>query len=270
MVKVACIQINSNNDVIANIARASALIRDAHNAGAEFILTPECVGLMAGNREETRRLACPEDQSRVLKAFSTLAQDLNIWLLLGSAAIRPEGEEKIRNRSFLINPQGAVAARYDKIHMYDANLPNGLRYCESECYSGGEKQVLAPLPWGTLGMTICYDVRFPHLFRSLAKQGADFITVPAAFVRFTGQAHWEVLLRARAIENGCYIFAPAQTGDHPAGRQTFGHAMIIDPWGEVLADAGTQEGFCIAEISRDRVDEIRHRLPSLSHDRPFC
>ncbi len=265
----ACIQMNSGNDPAKNIARASEIIRAAAAEGAQFVLTPECVGLMAGSRAELFALACTEGESRALAAFTGLAKELSIWLLLGSLAIRPEGEAKVRNRSFLINPEGNIAARYDKIHLYDAVIPNAPRYQESESYCSGGKMVLSDLPGFRLGMTVCYDVRFPHLYRALAKGGAQAIAVPAAFVRYTGQAHWEVLLRARAIENGCYILAPAQTGDHPGGRHTFGHAMIIDPWGEILADAGTQEGFCIAGVNAARVAEIRARIPSLTHDREF-
>jgi len=211
-----------------------------------------------------------EEEDRALKAFQALASDLNIHLLVGSLAVKV-AEDKAANRSFLITPDGAIAARYDKIHMFDVDLGNGEAYRESKNYQAGGEAVLADLSslglGGKLGMTVCYDLRFPHLYRQLAQAGAGYLAVPSAFTKPTGEAHWHVLLRARAIETGCFVFAPAQGGSHENGRETYGHSLIIDPWGEVLAEAGTDPCVILAEIDPAKIVDARSRIPSLAHDR---
>jgi deaminated glutathione amidase len=268
---VACIQTNSEREFAPNIRIVGDLVRRSRDAGAELILTPEVVGMLEPKRERHLEKATGEADNPALAAFRELARETGAWLLAGSLAIRLEADDaqigRLANRSFLIAPDGAIAARYDKIHMFDIDLPNGERYRESNLYRPGEATVLASLPWGTLGMTVCYDLRFPHLYRALAQAGADFISVPSSFTVPTGRAHWHVLLRARAIETGCFVFAPAQTGEHAEGRKTYGHSLIVDPWGEVLADAGADIGFVTAVIDPARIAEVRAMVPSLQHDR---
>ena len=264
----ACVQTTSGREVGYNIEAASALVRDARVAGADFILLPETVNLMEPKGRLLREKASAEDEDAALRAFRALAAETGAWLLAGSLVVK-WGEDTLANRSFLIDPEGAIQARYDKVHMFDVDLGSGETYKESKIYEAGSKAVTAPLPWGRLGMTVCYDLRFPHLFRTLAQGGAEFISVPSAFTHPTGKAHWHVLLRARAIENGCFIFAPAQCGEHEGGRKTFGHSLIVDPWGKVLADGGEEKGFVTAGIDPARVADARAKLPSLAHDRPF-
>jgi predicted amidohydrolase len=203
-----------------------------------------------------------------LAAFRELASELGIWLLIGSLAIKLS-DDKLANRSFLINAQGEVAARYDKIHMFDVDLPNGESYRESKNYQPGITAMVAETPWGALGMSVCYDLRFPNLYRELAQAGAKMLTVPAAFTRTTGQAHWHILLRARAIESGCFVFAPAQCGIHADGRETFGHSLVVAPWGEILSDGGEAPGIIMADIDLSRIKTARSAVPSLNHDRLF-
>jgi predicted amidohydrolase len=267
--KLACVQLNSGNEVAANIVHASEWIRRAAGAGADLIATPETTGMIESRRQAALEKAQFERDHSALSAFRELAAETGRWLLIGSLSVKVEGEERIANRSFLIDGSGTVVARYDKIHMFDVDLPSGETYRESKTYRPGSDAVLTATPWGILGMTVCYDVRFPNLYRSLAKAGADFLSVPSAFTKVTGQAHWHLLLRARAVETGCFVFAPAQCGSHPGDRQTFGHSLIVDPWGEVLADGGEEPGYVMAEIDRSRVDEVRGRVPSLSHDRLY-
>jgi deaminated glutathione amidase len=205
----------------------------------------------------------------MLGAFRALARETGAHLLLGSIMLRETGAERLANRSFLIGPQGDILARYDKIHMFDVDLAGGESYRESAVFRPGEAAVLAALPWGMLGMTVCYDLRFPHLYRALAQGGADFLSVPSAFTVPTGKAHWHILLRARAIENGCFVFAPAECGEHAEGRRTYGHSLMVAPWGEILAEAGDEVGFITAEIDTDRIAKARNMVPSLAHDRPF-
>ncbi len=268
--KLACVQVNSRDDMAANITTTSDWVRRARDAGAELIGTPEVTNLMAPESAATVAMVKTPEDDPSLAAFRDLARETGAWLLIGSLAVRPEGWEKIANRSYLLDPGGETVAWYDKIHMFDINLPDGREYRESRVYAPGEAARLVETPWGTMGMTICYDIRFPHLYRGLAQAGAEFVAIPAAFTRVTGQAHWHVLQRARAIENGCFVFAPAQCGEHPGNRQTYGHSLIIDPWGEVLADAGEEPGFAIAEIDLARVAEVRGRIPSLTHDRAYA
>ena len=265
---VACVQTTQGREVAPNIEAASALVRDAAKAGADFVLLPENTNLMEPEGKLLPEKTVAEDADPALKAFCGLAGELGVWLLPGSLILKGEGKKAV-NRSFLISPEGEVKARYDKIHMFDVDLGEGESYRESKRYDAGAKSVTHDLPWGRLGMTVCYDLRFPHLYRALAQGGAAFISVPSAFTRPTGQAHWHVLMRARAIENGCYVFAPAQCGEHQGGRKTFGHSLIVDPWGEVLADGGGEVGFITAEIDPAAVAQARAKIPSLTHDRDF-
>lgn len=264
----ACLQVNASEDMAQNIATASSLTRQAVDGGAALVLMPENVSMMTWGREATLAHAMKESDHAALAAFRALAKDLRVWLHCGSLSVLV-GDGKVANRTYVIDPDGAVAASYDKIHMFDVDLGNGERYAESATFQAGDAAVSIDLPWGRLGLTICYDVRFPHLYRNLAQAGADFLAVPAAFTRVTGEAHWHILLRARAIETGCFIFAPAQTGTHAAGRQTFGHALIINPWGEVLADGGTAPGIITAKIDTAEVESARGRLPAYGVEMEF-
>lgn len=266
--RVACVQTNSAREIDTNLAAVPPLVRRARAAGAEFILLPENVGMLEPDDRLVREKACPEEGHPVLAAFRGLARETGAWLLIGSLSARV-ASDKVANRSILLDPQGGIVARYDKIHLFDVDLGAGERYRESATIAAGEQAIVAETPWGLLGMSVCYDLRFAHLYRALAKAGADFLAVPAAFTRTTGRAHWHVLLRARAIETGCYVFAPAQCGLHAEGRETYGHALIVDPWGEVLADAGEEVGFITAMIDPAEVAEARRRIPALTHDRPF-
>lgn len=267
-IRVACVQMRSGTDVAENIGSASALIRQAAGTGAELIATPEMTTLLDRKPGAVWEKSTTEEADPGLKAFRQLAKDLNVTLLIGSIAIRV-ADGKCANRSFLIGPDGAVKARYDKIHMFDVQLNAGNIYRESDSFAAGSEAVVAQLPAGPLGMTVCYDVRFPDLFRQLAWGGAKVIAVPAAFTKITGEAHWHVLLRSRAIETGCYVIAPAQGGKHQDGRETFGHSLIIDPWGEIIAEAGVEPGFITAALDLSKVDEVRGKIPSLKHVRPF-
>ncbi|MEK7246379.1 MAG: carbon-nitrogen hydrolase family protein [Pseudomonadota bacterium] len=267
---VACVQTNAAREPDVNIRGASELVRRARDAGAEFILLPEIVNMLEPKRELLLGKAKSEADDPALAAFRELACETGAWLLAGSLVVRAEGEPSmLANRSFLLAPDGAIWARYDKIHMFDVDLGEGERYQESRSYRPGTQAVTADLPWGRLGMTVCYDVRFPHLYRALALAGAAFFSVPSSFTRPTGRAHWHVLLRARAIENGCFVFAPAQCGEHAEGRKTYGHSLIVDPWGEVLADGGEEVGVVTARIDPARVAEARAKVPALASDRPF-
>lgn len=266
--RIACIQTNSSPNPEENIAIVSVLIREACAAGAEFITTPEVVGMLEPDRIAALSKAQSEEKHQVLSAFQELALELGIWLLIGSISIKVS-DTKLSNRSFLINPNGEVIARYSKIHMFDVKVGDGNQYLESKTYEPGSKAVIAETPWGLMGLTICYDIRFPNLFRDLAKAGAKVIFSPAAFTRVTGEAHWHVLQRARAIENGCYIVSPAQVGTHANNRKTFGHSLIVNPWGEVLADGGTETGFIVSELDLGAVDICRSKVPSLYNDQAY-
>lgn len=264
----ACVQLRSGREVAPNIEAAVALIAQAADGGAQFIATPENTSLMEADRALLFQKTKSEDEDAALAALRAVARDRKIWLLIGSLPIKIAAE-KLANRSFLIAPGGEIAARYDKIHMFDVDLGNGERYAESRNFEPGAQAVTADLPWGRLGLTVCYDLRFPQLYRGLAHAGARFITVPAAFTKPTGEAHWHVLLRARAIETGSFVIAPAQGGRHENGRDTFGHSLIIAPWGEIIAEAGIEPGIVMAEIDPAKVDEARGKVPSLNHDRAF-
>lgn len=264
----ACVQTTSAREFAENLETVPPLIRAARDAGADLVLTPENVSMLEPRNRRLLEKALPETEHPALAAFRAQARDLGIWLLIGSLAIRAE-DGRAWNRSVLLDSDGAIAARYDKIHLFDVDLDGGESYRESASIAPGGRAVVADTPWGRLGMTVCYDLRFPQLYRALAKAGAHFISIPAAFTRQTGMAHWHVLQRARAIETGCFVLAPAQTGTHAEGRQTYGHALIVDPWGTVLADAGEAVGFVTAEIDPSRVAAARAKIPALTHDRPF-
>ncbi len=272
----ACLQHTAGPEPDANLRTVSDLVRRARDAGAELIMTAEASNLIESGRRR-REKARREAADPFLAGMRDLARELGAWLLLGSLVIDPAGEagadaaeERLANRSFLIDASGGIVARYDKIHMFDIDLPGGESYRESSAYRPGRDTVVAETPWGRLGMTVCYDVRFPHLYRALAQAGADFLAVPSVFTVPTGKAHWHVLLRARAIENGCFVFAPAQWGEHAGGRRSYGHSLIVDPWGEVLADGGEEPGFVTAHIDPAKAAEARRSVPSLTHDRPFA
>jgi predicted amidohydrolase len=271
--KAACVQTSSQLDMDANLEAASALVRDAADNGAQMVLMPENVSLMGTNREQALAMAVPEARHKALPVFTELAREKGVWLMVGSLSVRLDeaggGEDMLANRSLLISDQGEIMVRYDKIHMFDVNIEGGESHRESETYRPGAHAVVAATPWGELGMTICYDLRFPYLYRSLAQAGAHFLSVPSAFTRVSGRAHWHVLLRARAVETGCYIFAPAQCGDHANDRQTYGHSLIIDPWGKILAEAGESPCVIAADIDPSRVAAVRAMIPSLEHDRKF-
>ena len=251
-----------------SLEQAASLIREAARQGADYVQTPEVSNMMQQSRKALFEHLAAEEDDRSLKAYRALAAELKIHLHIGSLALRASPEKAV-NRSFLIGPDGTLMASYDKIHMFDIDLPGGESYRESANYQPGETAVTADLPWGRLGLTICYDVRFPALYRALAESGAAFFSVPSAFTRKTGEAHWHTLLRARAIENGCFVFAAAQTGLHENKRETYGHSLIVDPWGTVLAEAGVEPGVIIAKIDPARVATARKTVPSLQHGRRF-
>jgi len=263
----ALIQMRSGRSVDANVAAAEALIRQAAHEGAAYIQTPEVTTLMELDRERLFAATAPEEGNAALARFTALAAELNVHLHIGSMGIRLG--DRIANRSFVIGPNGAILARYDKIHMFDVALANGDVYRESANYAPGHQGVIAPLPWGKLGLTICYDLRFPALHQALVREGATMLAIPAAFTRPTGEAHWHTLVRARAIETQCFVFAAAQGGKHEHGRETYGHSLIVSPWGTILAEGGTEPGVIMAEIGMGEVAAIRERIPCLANARPF-
>jgi len=263
----ACIQLCSGRDPQSNVDAVGLLIRQAANDGAELIMTPEMTNIIDSPRSSVAAKVQPEEDCIAVARFAELSAETGKYILAGSLGVQA-GNGKLANRSLLFAPDGSVMARYDKAHMFDVDLPNGERYRESSTFAAGDRAVFADLPWGRLGLTICYDLRFAYQYRMLAHQGCSFISVPAAFTVPTGTAHWHILLRARAIETGCFIFAPAQSGSHEEGRNTFGHSLIVSPWGEVLADAGeTTPGIVMAEIDSAKVTQARKRIPALSHDK---
>lgn len=268
--RAACVQITGKPRVEDNIALIDPMIREAAAQGADLVCLPEICNLVQKNREEQQKQVRTEAEDPALAAFRALAKELGIWIHAGSLAIRPEEGDRLANRGFLIAPDGTIRAKYDKIHMFDVDLENAESYRESFSYRPGEQAVLAQTPWGGYGMGVCYDVRFPALFRDLAGAGAKVLTMPACFTQPTGKAHWHVLLRARAIENGCFVIAAAQCGEHEDGRKTYGHSLIIDPWGDVLADAGPDQGIILADLDMARVDEVRGMVPSLKNGRDYA
>lgn len=266
--RAACVQLNAGREIAPNIAAACALIREARAGGAQFVLTPENTGMIEPKRARLLEKARPEPDHPAIPAFADLAAELGIWLLIGSLQIKLDAET-CANRSLLFDPRGRIAARYDKIHMFDVDLADGESYRESRSFRSGTEAVTADLPWGRLGMSVCYDLRFAHLYRALAQAGAAFLSVPSAFTVPTGRAHWHVLLRARAIETGCYVLAPAQCGEHAEGRRTYGRSLIVAPWGEIVAEAGDEPGLIYADIDPAKVEEARRMVPALRHDRRF-
>lgn len=265
---VGLIQMQSGRHPAANIDAAVKLINDAKHRGAHFVLTPEMTNIMETDRDALFDAIAPEDSDRGLATLREVARGLKLWIHIGSLAVKAS-PERAANRSFLINPAGDIVARYDKIHMFDVDLPSGESYRESRNFHPGELAVAADLPWGRLGLSICYDLRFPALYRALAEAGCSFLAVPSAFTQQTGEAHWHVLTRARAIENGCFVFAAAQGGVHENGRETFGCSLIVDPWGKVLAEGGCEPGLVMAEVDPAAVAAARNRIPSLDHGRRF-
>ena len=266
--KAALIQMRSGVTPATNLDAAARMIDEAKAAGADYVQTPEMTNIMDVQRERFFATIQEEDADTSLAAFRELARKHRIFVHVGSLAIKV-APEKAANRGFLINPKGDIAARYDKIHMFDVDLAGGESYRESRNYRPGEIAINADLPWGRLGVTICYDLRFPALYRALAEAGATMLAIPSAFTKQTGEAHWNVLMRARAIENGCFVLAAAQGGKHENGRETFGHSLIVDPWGRVLAEGGAEPGIVMAEIDQALVTEARSRMPSLQHGRRF-
>jgi deaminated glutathione amidase len=266
--RVGLIQMRSGRDPRGNIDSAVKLIGEAKAAGADYVQTPEMTNIMEVKREALFGALAPEEQDASLAAFRETARAHRLWLHVGSLALKVSPDKAV-NRSFLIDPQGEITARYDKIHMFDVDLAGGESYRESRSYRAGEAAISADLPWGRLGLTICYDLRFPALYRALAEAGASFLAIPSAFTRQTGEAHWHVLMRARAIENTCYVLAAAQGGKHENGRETFGHSLVVDPWGRVVAEGGTEPGVVLAEIVPADIATARARIPSLQHGRRF-
>jgi len=266
--RVGLIQMRSGRSPQANFEVAAALIREAKAGGADYVQTPEMSNIMETDRARFFAALVPEEEDAMLAGVRELARRCGLFVHLGSLAVRAL-PDKAANRSFLIDPRGEIIARYDKIHMFDVDLASGESYRESRNYRAGELAVLADLPWGRLGLTICYDLRFPGLYRALAEAGAVFLSIPSAFTKQTGEAHWHVLLRARAIENACFVFAAAQGGAHENGRNTYGHSLAIDPWGEVVVEAGIEPGVSLVDIDPQAVAAARSRIPSLQHGRRF-
>ena len=266
--KAACIQFTAAPEAERNTEKALRLMREAVAAGADLVCFPEFFGGVQADGPRFVPTAFPQGSHPVLSALRRSAVSSRRWLLLGSLGVTL-GDGRIANRSYLIDPEGGIAARYDKIHLFDVDLGAGKAYRESATISAGSEAVVAKTPWGQLGLSVCYDLRFPQLYRALAKAGATMLAIPAAFTRLTGKAHWHVLVRARAIENGAYVFAPCQNGTLAGGGECYGHSLIVDPWGEVLADGGEDEGFIIADIDPAKVAEARRRIPALANDRPF-
>lgn len=274
---VALVQLTVGDDPAANLPQTLDLIRQAAAGGARLVLTPEATNLLSPDRDHQRRVLRPEGEDPTLAALRAEAEALGIWLLVGSLAVATDDPDgRFANRSLLIDPQGRITARYDKMHMFDVTISETESFRESAAYRPGDRAVLAGVDGIPLGLTICYDLRFPQLYRRLAQAGARILTVPSAFHLTTGKAHWEVLLRARAIETGCFVLAPAQCGAHPAPaspgkppRRSHGHSLAVAPWGEVLADAGSHPGITLVSLDLEAVERARSRIPSLTHDRPF-
>lgn len=272
--RAALVQLNSGDDPAANLPVTEALVREAAAGGAHLVLTPECTNMVSSDRQRQHEVLRTEAEDATLAQLSQVASELGISLLIGSLLLKAEDDGRFVNRSFLVGPDGSIAARYDKVHMFDVTLKDGESYRESAAYRSGDRAVVADTADGLrLGMTICYDLRFPRLYRALAQAGAQVIAVPSAFTVPTGEAHWHPLLRARAIECGAYILAPAQWGDHAASagkpRSTYGHSLAVSPWGAVISDAADGTGVSFVEISPDEVSRARGMVPSLKHDREF-
>jgi predicted amidohydrolase len=266
--RVGLVQMRSTRTPAENIDAAVRMIGEARTGGADYVLTPEMTNIMEISREKLFATIVPEENDATLATFRELARALGIFVHVGSLALKVSAEKAV-NRSFLIDRRGEIVARYDKIHMFDVDLAGGESYRESRSYRPGDLAVLTDLPWGRLGLTICYDLRFPALYRALAEAGATFLAIPSAFTRQTGEAHWHVLMRARAIENGSFVFAAAQGGAHENGRETFGHSLVVDPWGRVIAEGGAEPGVVFADVDPAEASAARGRVPSLQHGRRF-
>lgn len=272
--RIALLQMTSSDLPEENQNSVRAMLRQAKDQGADFALTPEVTNILSFSRAHQESVVVREDQDIVLQAMREEAAELGLWVLAGSLSVLSEAPEtRFANRSFLISPEGEIKARYDKIHMFDVQVSAEETYRESAGFAPGDQAVMAHTPIGNIGLTICYDVRFGYLHRALAQAGAQIITAPAAFSPGTGPAHWQPLLQARAIETGCWVLAPAQTGKHPASvgksRSTHGHSLVISPWGEVVLDAGVEPGVYCADLDLDAVTIARNKVPSLTHDRDF-
>ena len=272
--KAALIQMTSGDDPAQNLQQVLAYLDEGVSLGAQFLLTPEVTNCVSLSRAHQEQVLCHQQDDTMLAAVRSYCAEKSVWVLLGSLALKTgDADGRFANRSFLIDPNGGVAAWYDKIHMFDVQVTDQETFRESAGYRPGDRTAGAKTPFGNVGLTVCYDMRFPHLYRTLAQAGADILTVPAAFSPVTGRAHWESLLRARAIENGCYVLAPAQTGRHPTSgekvRETYGHSLAVDPWGKVILDAGTKAGVYIVDLEPENVAKARQRVPSITHDRKF-
>lgn len=273
--KTALIQLNSSDDPVSNLGQILGFLSEAVAGGAGFCLTPEVSNCVSTSRTHQQSVLKRQEDDSSLRAIRTFAADNSVWILIGSLALKTnDAQGRFANRSFLIGPNGEIAASYDKIHMFDVQVSAEETYRESAGYRPGTESILAQTPFAAIGMTVCYDVRFPHLYRELAQSGAEVLTIPSAFSPATGKDHWEALLRARAIETGCYVLAPAQTGRHQASvgkeRSTYGHSMAIDPWGKVLLDAGTAPGVHFVDLDLQTVAQARKKVPSLTHDRDYA
>jgi predicted amidohydrolase len=274
VIRAALIQLNSGDDPAENVEQVSAYMRQAAGQGAEFILTPEVTNCVSTSRTQQNAVLTYEEGDQTLKQMRSLASELGVWVLIGSLGLKThDSDGRFANRSFMISPDGNIAARYDKIHMFDVQVDENESFKESASYRPGGQAVVAETSFGKVGMSVCYDLRFAYLYRDLAKAGAQILTVPAAFSPVTGAAHWETLLRARAIETGCFVLAPAQTGQHPAQRgrvrKTFGNSLAVAPWGEVIAHGGVEPGITLVDIDLREVEDARNRVPSLNHDRVY-
>ncbi|GGD21643.1 carbon-nitrogen hydrolase family protein [Sinisalibacter lacisalsi] len=268
--RAGLVQLTSGTDPAENLPTTVAHVREAAARGAELVLTPEVTNIVSSDRAHQARVLTSEAEDITLAALRDEARALGIWLLIGSLALKTDDPDgRFANRSLLISPGGEIAARYNKIHMFDVEISPSERYRESAGYRPGTRAVVADTPLARIGLTICYDLRFPHLYRRLAQAGAQILTVPSAFSPVTGAAHWESLLRARAIETGCFVLAPAQTGAHGPKRATHGHSLAVSPWGEVLADGGTDPGVTLVDLDLAQVEHARQRIPSLDHEREF-
>ena len=271
--KVAALQLCASDDPVANLAHTLSMVQQASEAGAQFIATPEVTNCVSSSRRRQNKVLALQENDHTLAAMCTAAARFGVWISVGSLALKLPDDDRFTNRSFMIDPSGQIVAQYDKIHMFDVTLSETEQYRESDGYRAGDHAVIADTAFGKIGMTICYDIRFPHLYRGLAKSGASILLIPAAFAQPTGRAHWEVLLRARAIETGCYVIAAAQTGEHQTNqrrpRKTYGHSMIISPWGEIMADAGEDLGIIYADLDLSLVESTRARVPSILSNQSF-
>ena len=271
--KVAALQLCASDDPVSNLELTLSMVQQAAEAGAQFVATPEVTNCVSSSRRHQTEVLALQEDDQTLAALCASAPRLGVWISIGSLALKLPDDERFTNRSFMIDPSGHIVAQYDKIHMFDVTLSETEQYRESDGYRAGDHAVIADTAFGKIGMTICYDIRFPHLYRGLAKSGASILLIPAAFAQPTGRAHWEVLLRARAIETGCFVIAAAQTGEHQTSqgrpRKTYGHSMIVSPWGEILADAGEDQGIIYADLDLSLVESTRARVPSILSNQSF-